>query len=72
VNSQKLVKQLAQYAKPLGIELVRVVQGTHLKLVFSAPAGERTLVVSRSPSDNRAFLNNQAILKRWARERLSA
>lgn len=51
----------------LSIETI-IRSGKHEKIKVATPAGVRMLVVSVTPSDWRAALNNRALLRRWARE----
>lgn len=37
----------------------------HNKLVVRTPYGEKTLLISKTPSDHRAFSNNRALVRRW-------
>ena len=50
-----------------GITIDRIKEGTHLKIYLTTPIGKKVLVVSRSPSDNRAFLNNKTLLSTWSK-----
>lgn len=55
----------------LHLESLNASGGSHLKLVVRRADGKvKTIFVSLTPSDNRAALNNRAILRRFAREGL--
>ena len=50
------------------IELERIVRGTHYKLYLRTPQGPKILSVSITPSDWRAWKNNETLLRRWSQK----
>ena len=50
------------------IELERVVRGTHFKLYLRTPQGPKVLSISISPSDRRAWKNNETLLRQWSQK----
>lgn len=66
----KLTKDLKEAVRKIeefpGITVVEVKRGKHFKFDCSTPTGRHTLVTSITPSDWRAWKNNETLLKRWS------
>ena len=50
------------------IKLVRVERGRHFKLYLCTPQGPKVLSMSITPSDWRAWKNNETLLKQWSQK----
>lgn len=60
---------LNDIAKLPGLSVESVINSrSHVKIRVVTPSGIKLLVVSVTPGDWRAALNNRALLRRWARE----
>jgi hypothetical protein len=68
--NMKHVKELKKFAEKLGLEVeAKNRGGTHIGMTIKRQDGESTtLIVSSSPSDHRAMLNNHAFIKRFLRK----
>ena len=62
---QERVKALQKFPN---IELERIVRGTHYKLYLRTPQGPKILSLSITPSDWRAWKNNETLLRRWSQK----
>ena len=62
---QERVKALQKFPN---IELERIVQGTHFKLYLRTPQGLKVLSISITPSDWRAWKNNETLLRQWSQK----
>lgn len=49
-----------------GISIDRIERNGHFKLYLSTPSGKRVLSVSVTPSDRRAWKNNETLLRQWS------
>lgn len=48
------------------ISVDRIERGKHFKIYLDTPSGKRMLLVSVSPSCQRAWKNNEALLRQWS------
>ena len=64
---EKVAKErLARIAEFPGITVDRVERNKHFKVYLSTPSGKRVLSMSVTPSDWRAWKNNETLLKQWS------
>ena len=62
---QERVKALQKFPN---IELERIVRGAHFKLYLRTPQGLKVLSISITPSDWRAWKNNETLLRQWSQK----
>ena len=61
-----LKDSLAQIKEFPAIVVDRIERGKHFKIYLTTPSGKKMLSVSVSPSDHRAWKNNESLLKQWS------
>lgn len=64
--SRSLRERLEAIQKFPHITVERIVHGTHIKLYLQTPNGPKVLSISRTPSDWRAWKNNESLLRQWS------
>ena len=64
--SRDLRERLDAIKKFPAVKVERVEYSKHIKLYLTTPQGPKLLSISRTPSDWRAWKNNETLLRQWS------
>lgn len=64
--NRDLRERLGVLKKFPAVKVERVEYGKHIKLYLTTPQGPKLLSISRTPSDWRAWKNNETLLRQWS------